>query len=145
MSEWSRSVVSDSFVTPWTVGTYHAPPSMGFFQARVLEWVAISFSRGSSQPREWTWVFCIVGRCFTVWATISLVSSGKYCPLRQFMSALFIADKKAAIQVFSNQEPVKQTCMWSWRRVFCSCKKEAGSSLCTNVEGHQDKWKKQDI
>ena len=28
----------------------------GIFQARVLEWVAISFSRGSSQPREWTWV-----------------------------------------------------------------------------------------
>ena len=31
------------FVTPWTVA-YQAPPSMGFFQARVLEWVAISFS-----------------------------------------------------------------------------------------------------
>ena len=39
------------------------------FQARVLEWVAISFSKGSSQPRDWTWVFHIVGRCFTVWAT----------------------------------------------------------------------------
>ena len=32
-------------------------------------WVAISFSRRSSRPRDWTWVFCIVGRCFTVWAT----------------------------------------------------------------------------
>ena len=29
----------------------------------------ISFSRGSSQPRDWTWVSCIVGRCFTIWAT----------------------------------------------------------------------------
>ena len=36
----------------------------GIFQARVLEWVAISFSRGSSQPRDRTWVSCIVGRCF---------------------------------------------------------------------------------
>ena len=41
----------------------------GIFQARILEWVAISFSRGSSQTRDWTWVFCIVGRCFTIWAT----------------------------------------------------------------------------
>ena len=39
------------------------------FQARVLEWVAISFSRGSSRPRDWTWVSHIVGRCFTIWAT----------------------------------------------------------------------------
>ena len=41
------------------------------FQARVPEWVAISFSRGSSQPRDWTLVSCIPGRCFTLWATIS--------------------------------------------------------------------------
>ena len=41
----------------------------GIFQARVLEWVAIAFSRGSSQPRDRTWVSCIVGRRFTVWAT----------------------------------------------------------------------------
>ena len=41
----------------------------GIFQARVLEWVAISFSRGSSQPRDWTQVSCIVGRRFTIWAT----------------------------------------------------------------------------
>ena len=37
----------------------------GIFQARVLEWVAISFSRGSSGPRDRTQVSCIVGRCFT--------------------------------------------------------------------------------
>ena len=41
----------------------------GIFQARVLEWVAISFSRGSSWPRNWTQVSCIVGRHFTLWAT----------------------------------------------------------------------------
>ena len=34
----------------------------GIFQARVLEWVAISFSRGSSQPRDWTQVSLIVGK-----------------------------------------------------------------------------------
>ena len=41
----------------------------GIFQARVLEWVAISFSRGSSWPRDWTRVSHIVGRRLTVWAT----------------------------------------------------------------------------
>ena len=41
----------------------------GIFQARILEWVAISFSRGSSQPRVQTWVSCIAGRFFTFWAT----------------------------------------------------------------------------
>ena len=41
----------------------------GVFQAIVLEWAAISFSRGSSQPRNWTWVSRIVDRHFTVWAS----------------------------------------------------------------------------
>ena len=41
----------------------------GIFQARVLEWVAISFFRVSSQCRDQTWVSHIVGRCFTIWAT----------------------------------------------------------------------------
>ena len=41
----------------------------GIVQARILEWVAISFSRGSSQPRAWTWVSHIASRLFTVWAT----------------------------------------------------------------------------
>ena len=35
------------------------------FQARILEWVAISFSRGSSQPRDQTRVSCTTGRFFT--------------------------------------------------------------------------------
>ena len=38
-------------------------------QARILEWVAISFSRESSQLRDWIQVFYIAGECFTIWAT----------------------------------------------------------------------------
>ena len=38
----------------------------GIFQARVLEWVAISFSRGSSPPRDRTQVSHIAGRHFTI-------------------------------------------------------------------------------
>ena len=41
----------------------------GIFQARTLEWVAISFSRGSSWPRDWTQVSCTAGRWFPFWAT----------------------------------------------------------------------------
>jgi len=41
----------------------------GILQARLLEWVAISFSRGSSQPRDQTQVSCIAGGFFTVWTT----------------------------------------------------------------------------
>ena len=41
----------------------------GILQAGILEWVAFPFSRGSSQPRDWTQVFCIAGGFFTIWAT----------------------------------------------------------------------------
>ena len=41
----------------------------GILQARILEWVAFSFSRGSSQHRHWTQVSHIAGRFFTSWAT----------------------------------------------------------------------------
>ena len=40
----------------------------GVLQARVLEWVATPFSRGSSWPRDWTQVSHIAGRFFTIWA-----------------------------------------------------------------------------
>ena len=48
----------------------------GILQARVLEWVAIPFSRGSSRPRDWTWVSCTAGRLFTIWAEIEDKCSG---------------------------------------------------------------------
>ena len=41
----------------------------GILQARILEWVTISFSRGSSWPRDWTRASSIGGRRFNLWAT----------------------------------------------------------------------------
>ena len=41
----------------------------GILLARIPEWVAVPFSRGSSQPRDQTWVSCIAGRYFIIWAT----------------------------------------------------------------------------
>ena len=41
----------------------------GILQARILEWVTISFSKGSSPPKDQTQVSRIGGRCFNLWAT----------------------------------------------------------------------------
>ena len=41
----------------------------GILQAKILEWAVIFFSRGSSPPRDQTWVSCTIGRFFTVWST----------------------------------------------------------------------------
>ena len=41
----------------------------GVLQARILEWIAIPFSRGSSQLRDRAMVSCITGRFFTIWTT----------------------------------------------------------------------------
>ena len=49
-----------------------SPPGssvLGILQARILEWLAIPFSRESSQPRGQTQISCIAGWFFTVWAT----------------------------------------------------------------------------
>ena len=61
----SCSVASNSL---WPHGL--SPPGSsvhGIHQTRILEWVAIPISRGSSQSRDQTWVSCIAGRFFTIW------------------------------------------------------------------------------
>ena len=63
----SHSVISDFLWPPWTVA--FQAPVCGILQARILEWVAIPFSRGSSQTRDWTQVSCITGGSITSWTT----------------------------------------------------------------------------
>ena len=58
---YNHSVVSDSLQPGFSVH--------GILQARILEWVAMPSSRGSSRSRDWTQVSCIAGRFFTIWAT----------------------------------------------------------------------------
>ena len=60
----SHSVVSDSL---WPRG--QTPRSLGIFQARMLEWVAMPSSSRSSWPRDRTQVSCIAGGFFTIWVT----------------------------------------------------------------------------
>ena len=66
--KWSEneSEVAQSWPTLWDPMDCSLPGSSihGIFEARVLEWVAIFFFGGPSQPRDRTLVSCIVGRCF---------------------------------------------------------------------------------
>ena len=61
-------LVSNSCLTLATPWSLLSSPVHGILQARILEWVAIPFSRGSSWPTDPTWVSHIAGRFFTNWA-----------------------------------------------------------------------------
>ena len=75
--EWSFSEVAQSCATLCNLMAYSlvGVSIHEISQARILQWIAISFSRGSSQPRDWTWVSGIAGRLFTIWATTYKVIS----------------------------------------------------------------------
>ena len=90
----------------------------GIFQAKILEWVAISFSRGSSQPRDWTQVSCTAARFFTIWATrevliCNIVKSNKwgltpFLQLKLVIVASILCDKgtdRASCPRFLNSAP----------------------------------------
>ena len=49
----------------------------GILQAGLLEWVAISFSSASYQPKDWSQVSCIAGSFFTIWATREALHNNK--------------------------------------------------------------------
>ena len=75
-TQWGEGVKVKVLVVPWC-STFCNPMNCspsgssahGILQARILEWVAISFSRGSSRPRDQTLVSCIAGGFITIWAT----------------------------------------------------------------------------
>ena len=82
----------------------------GIFQARILEWIAISFSRGSSQARDQTQVSCIASRVFTVWLGQTLAirkNPQSIKPSVYLKSPNFHSDKTSGITHFS-------TFIYSW-------------------------------
>ena len=89
--------MSDSFVTSWIVACQD-PSVCGISQGRILEWVVISFSRGSSWPRDWPHVSCMGRRIPYHWAT-SCFSRVWLC------ETLWTAAHQAPLSVgFSRQE-----------------------------------------
>ena len=74
----------------------------GIFRTRVLEWVAISFSRGSSWSRYPTWVSCIVGRCFTIWTVLITIKCRKFWKIWKYQTT-WPASWKICMQVRKQQ------------------------------------------
>ena len=74
-SSYTHTEIVQSCPTLWDPMDYSLPGSLfhGILQAWILEWVAISSSRASSWPRDRNWVSRIVGRRFTVWATMEVL------------------------------------------------------------------------
>ena len=72
--------VTQSCPTLWDPTDCSPPGSSahGILQERILEWVAMPFSRGSSQPRGWTWDSSIAGIFFTIWSIGKSSSSTKH-------------------------------------------------------------------
>ena len=70
-------------------------------QARILEWVAVPFSRGSSQPRDQTQVSCIAGRVFTSWATREALMNMKSY-LIPTLNNITVAGRKPILTLWRN-------------------------------------------
>ena len=83
-------------------------PVPGIFQARVLEWVSISFSRGSSQPRDWTQVSCIAGRRFTLWATREAFMANRWGNNGNSETLFYLAPK--SLQMVIEAMKLKDAC-----------------------------------
>ena len=66
----------------------------GIFQARILEWVAIPFSRGSSLPRDRTQVSHNVGRFFTIWAMREATNRSLHCCPANMLINTTVLDSK---------------------------------------------------
>ena len=73
-----KMLVSPSCLILCDTKDYNPPGSSvhGISQARILDWVAIPFYRGSSRPRDWTWVSCLAGGFFTIWAATRQAQPG---------------------------------------------------------------------
>ena len=98
-------------------------------QARILQWVAFPFFRGSSQPRDRTQVSCIAGKFFTSWATrealegiLGEIKGGCFTWLFTKKGAYsqrgnrdLWAQGKSSLNVYTGEK----WCSWRWRRRGC--------------------------
>ena len=82
LSEWSRSVVS-------TLCDPMDSPVHEILQARIMEWVAIHFSRWSSPRRDWTWVSCTIGRFLTIWVSRMMLLFASHSLLPQSQTIIW--------------------------------------------------------
>ena len=64
----TQTKMTSILLNPWTVSLLGSSV-YGILQPKILEWIAILFFRGSSQPRNWTRVSHVAGRFFTIWVS----------------------------------------------------------------------------
>ena len=101
----------------------------GIFQVRVLGWIAISFSRGSSWPRDQTWVSCIAGRVMAwyLFKSYILCSSQKYqvCILCWHLSPSnmmeFISVKQSSLLLVLSQWDMGHALEMRMEILFITC------------------------
>ena len=90
------------FATIWTVAL-QAPLSHGILQARILEWVAVSFSIGSSWPRDRTLISCIGEQILYHWATWE--AQGSLCCLSNHLyCSRTIRNTSFPVSIFKKQK-----------------------------------------
>ena len=110
----------------------------GIFQARVLEWVAISFSKESSWPRDRTQVSCIADRCFTLWATNSplYIYISSFFFFSSFISLFILLYNFVLVLPYTDLNPPwVYMCSPSWTPLPpLSPSHPSGSSQCTSPE-----------
>ena len=115
----------------------------GFYQARILEWIAISFSRGSSWPRDRTHLSCLAGKFFTteppgkptlhlvvqwlncVWLCATLWTAAGQAPMSFTISWVLLRFMAIGLMMLSNhlilcRSPSLLLCIFPSNRVFSS-------------------------
>ena len=112
-------------------------------QATLLKWVAFPFSRGSSRPRDRTWVSCITRRFFTVWATRGAQISFAYTGTPE--KAMAPHSSTLAWKILWMEEPGRLQCMGSlqvghnWAISFSCIGEWNGNPLqCSCLENPRD-------
>ena len=112
-------LVTQSYLTLCKPMDCNLPASSthGIFQVRTLEWAAISFSRGSSWPRDRTQVSCTAGRLLTIWATreawVDNYLETKHLYLKWHIDSFLIKNlerKESSVQEVINFAKQKASC-----------------------------------
>ena len=137
--KWSEVKVSQSCPTlcdPMDCIVY------GILQAKILEWVAIPFSRGSSQPRSQTQVSHLAGGFFTSWATREAHGNTQTSDLRMFIcSPVYHGEKLKTTSCpktrYWLEREVAQSCLTLWDPVDYSL---PGSSVYGIFQARVLKW-----